>query len=153
MTAQTTTIGTRTALTVTGLSALANVTYVASNALDLHNITSGSKAPLDVIIEVELTPGTVSGNKLAKVFVITSMDGTNYSTGPTSSTTTTDEQNLERLGTVPLNTNTTLQRRAFSLLRDLGFIPYALKVVIFNDSGAAFSAGAVNYTIEVGDSA
>lgn len=151
MSAITNVIGSRTPLTVTGLSTLANVTYVASDALDLHAITSGSKAPLDVIFELEVTPGTVSGNKQAILFAIVSMDGTNYSTGPTSGTTTTDEPNLERLGSLPLATNATQQRRSFSLMRDLGFIPYSIKLVPFNDSGAAFSAAAVKYTIITGD--
>lgn len=152
MTAFTNVIGTRTAFTIT-LNSLANVTYVAATAINLNNITSGGKAPLDVVLELEITPGTVAGNKAAKLFAQVSMDGTNFSTGPTSGTTVTDEPDLYFIGALPLLTNSTLQRKGFSLLQTLGFIPWSLKPIVFNDSGAAFAASgnALNYTISTGD--
>lgn len=153
MSTQSSVIGSRTGFTIT-LTSLASATYVASSAVDLHAIIGSATAPVDVAIEVEITPGTVSGNKQAKVFVQVSLDGTNYSTGPTSGTTTTDEPNLVRLGSLPLLTNSTLQRGSFSLVAAVGFIPYAIKLVVLNDSGAAFAGSgcAANYATIVGDS-
>jgi len=155
MSAINTVIGARTAFTIT-LNLLSNGTYVAANALDLHAFfTSPNRAPLDVIIELEVTPGTVSGNKQALAFAQISMDGTNYSTGPTSGTTRTDELNLYSLGeALPLNSSSTLQRKAWSLRRsNIGFVPWAIKPVIFNDSGAPFGSSgcALYYTVISGD--
>ena|SRR5690348_13458799 len=152
-TAFNTVIGTRTAFTIT-LNSLANLTYVAGTAVDFHAFfVSPNRSPLDVILELELTPGTVSGNKRAVLFAQISMDGTNYSTGPTSGTTTTDEPNLYRIGRLPLATNATLQRKAFSIVEAIGFVPWGIKPVVFNDSGAALagSGNAVNYTVISGD--
>ena len=141
-------LGSRTAYTVT-LTSLANSTYVASSAVD-----TSATDPLDVIVEVEVTPGTVSGNKQAKVFAQVSMNGSDYSTGPTSGTTTTDEPNLYYLGVLPLGSNSTLQRKAFSMMAAIGFVPYSHKLVVQNDSGASFagSACAAYYTMVTGSS-
>jgi len=142
-------VGSRTGYTIT-LTSLASATYVASSAVDLS-----ATDPIDIIVEVEVTPGTVSGNKRAVVFVQESLDGSNYSTGPTSGTTTTDEPNLYMLGVLPLNTNSTLQRKAFSIRSALGFVPPYHKLVVLNDSGAAFSASncAANYATVLGNGA
>lgn len=152
MSTQTNVIGTRTAFTFSGssLTSLADATYVAGTAVDFHAIIN-SHAPLDIILTFEATPGTVGSNKQAVLFIQTSMDGTNYSTGPTSGTTVTDQPNLEPVIVLPLLTNSTQQRRERSVLAALGFIPYSLKPVVFNNAGVAFSAGAVYYTIISGD--
>ena len=93
------------------------------------------------MIEVTATPGTVSGNKQLVVFAKASLDGTNYSTGPESGTTTTDEPDLYYVGTVPLNTSSAVQTKTFSLAASLGgLLPYASKIIIKNDSGAALAA-------------
>lgn len=139
-------LGTRTALTIT-LNSLANVTYVAATAVDL-----GATTPLDCIIEVEVTPGTVAGNKQAIVFIQESLDGTNYSTGPASGTTVTDQPDLYQIGTLALGTNAGLQRKAFSIASALGWLPRYFKVIVFNDSGAAFAGSgcAANYATVLG---
>ena len=135
------TLGTRTAFTIT-LNSLADQTYVAATAVDF-----GASTPEDVVIELELTPGTVAGNKQALLFAQISLDGTNYSTGPTSGTSATDEGDLYFIGVLPLATNATLQRKAFSVFAALGFVPRYIKPVVRNDSGAALasSGNAMNY--------
>ena len=90
-------------LTVT-LNSLASATYVAATAVDISSVDA-----TDLMIQVEITPGTVSSDKAVYVYLKCSWDGTNYSSGPTSGTTTTDEPNLYLLGAVPCNTNSTLQ--------------------------------------------
>lgn len=125
------------------LGTLASATYIASSAYN-----ASTNDPWDVVIEVYATPGTVSGNKQLVVFIQASLDGTNFQTGPTSGTTTTDEPNLTLLGTVPLNTNSTLQRNLFSVQSALGYIPAQFKIVVKNDSGAALASGYV-YTAEI----
>lgn len=140
-----------TSITIT-LTSLASATYVASSAVDLTAID-----PLDVVIELIITPGVVTGNKQAKVFVVVSLDGTNYTSGPNSGTSIVDEQNLYFLGVLPLNTASTIQRGVFSFMAAprLGFVPPHFKLVVFNDSGVAFAASAcsANYSTIVGNSA
>lgn len=145
-TSQSLPLATLVSFTIT-LNSLANVTYVASSAVDLTALD-----PLDLIVQVEVTPGTVSGNKQAKIFLVFSVDGSNYTTGPTSGTTVTDEPNLYQIGTLPLGTNAGLQRGAWSVVDRLGFVPPFVKLVVFNDSGAAFAGSgcAAAYSTELG---
>lgn len=142
--------GARTALTTTALNSLASATYVAAGAIDLS-----TPDPLDVVVEVEATPGTVSGNKQLVVFAKASFDGTDFSTGPESGSTATDEPDLYLLGVLPLNTNSTLQRKSFSVFGALGFIPAHLKIVVKNESGAALAASGhkVSYALLTGNAA
>ena len=136
------TVGTRTSVTVTGLSTLANITYVAGSA-----VTHNTNKPVDVIYEVNVaTTNAVAGNKQVKVFVQISLDGTNFTSGPTSGTTTTDELDLYPLGIVPMLTSTNTHTRSFSLGQSLGFIPYASKIVLFADCNVALTSGSVNYS-------
>lgn len=132
-------------LTITGLGSLATGAYAASGAVDLSAVD-----PLDVLVDITVTPGTVSGNKQLLVFVKASLDGTNYSSGPESGSTATDEPNLYLLGALPLNSNTTAQRGVFSVAAALGYVPPYLKVVVKNDSGAALSAGSCQYATQAG---
>ena len=137
-------VGTRTALTVTGLSTLASGTYVTS-----ATYTANTNQPLDVIVEVEVaTTNTPAGNKRLSVFVKESLDGTNFRSGPESGTTTTDEQNLRFLGSIPMNSVATTQRGTFSIAEPLGYCPHSFKVVLKNDLGVALTSGAA-YTSEI----
>lgn len=144
--------GSRTSITATNLNSLANVTYATCSAVNID-----SSDALDVLVEVAVTPGTVSGNKQAKVFCIVTIDGSdaNWTTGPVSGTTTTDEANLYFIGLLPLGTNATLQRRIWSLLDKLGFVPTRFQIVVFNDSGAAFasSGNSAAYSVVTGNAA
>lgn len=142
--------GSRTTLTTSALNSLAASTYVSAGTIDVTAID-----PIDTVVEVEATPGTVSGNKQLLVFAQVSFDNTNFSTGPVSGTTATDEPNLRFLGSLPLNTNNTLQRGAFSVMSALGYVPPYFKVIVKNDSGAALAASghAVYHTSYTGNSA
>jgi len=131
-------LGTRTALTITALDSLASATYVSAGTI---TIAATSKTPLDMLIEVAVTPGTVASNKQVLVFVQESLDGTNFTTGPTSGTTTTDEPNLVFLGAVPCNSNATLQRAVFSLAGACGgVLPFAAKIIVKNETGVALAS-------------
>jgi hypothetical protein len=137
-------VGSRTSLTTSALNSLASATFVSAGT-----ITHNTNQPLDVLVEVTATPGTVSGNKQLVVFAKISLDGTNFTSGPESGTTTTDEPDLFFVGTVPLNTNSTAQTKTFSLAAALGgVLPYASKIIVKNDSGAALNAsgGSVYYS-------
>lgn len=140
-------VGTRTALTTTALNSLASATYVSAGTLDLS-----SASPTDLVVEVAVTPGTVSSKRQVAVFARVSLDGTNWTTGPVSGTTATDEPNLKRLGLVPCLTNSTLQRNSFSLKQALGFIPRNVEIVIKNETGAALagSGHSVHYSTIIG---
>jgi hypothetical protein len=132
-------IGTRTNLG--SLGTLANGTYINAGTI---NVSTNDL--LECMIEVSATPGTVSGNKQLVVFAQPSLDGSNYQTGPVSGTTTTDEPNLKFVGTVPLGTNSTLQRGVFPLSAIFGgSLPYDCKIIVKNDSGAALASGSVEY--------
>ena len=137
-------VGTRTALTTTALNSLASATFVSAGT-----ITHNTNQPIDVMIEVTATPGTVSGNKQLLVYAKASLDGTNQTTGPETGTTVTDEPNLYFVGALPLNTSSTTQTRVFALAAAYGgVLPYASEIVLRNDSGAALNAsgGSVYYS-------
>lgn len=121
-------------------------TLAAGTYLAVGTITHNTNKPLEVELEVSATPGTVSGNKQLVVFAKQSLDGTNFSSGPESGTTSTDESNLTFLGVLPLNTNATLQRGIFRLAAAFGgTLPYATKIIVKNDSGAALASGSVEF--------
>ena len=132
-------VGTRTNLG--SLGTLANGTYVNAGTITFDTNKNG-----EVLLEVSATPGTVSGNKQLVVFAQKSLDGTNFETGPTSGTTTTYEPDLTFIGVVPLLTNSTLQRKTFSLAQAFGTLPFAAKIICKNDSGAALASGSVEYS-------
>lgn len=130
------------------LNSLANATYVVVGTIT-H--ASSSKVPLACIVELAVTPGTVSSNKQAVLFAQASLDGSVFSTGPSTGTTTTDEGDLIWIGTLPLGTNSTLQRKMFDIASAMpgGVLPYATKLIVKNESGAAFaSSGNDVYTME-----
>lgn len=133
-------VGTRTSVTATGLATLASATYVAS--ADIDNTVNG---PLDLLVEVAITPGTVSGNKQALIFAKGSLDGSNWQSGPESGTTSTNEPDLTYLGCIPLGANATSQMKILPVAGAFGgILPPHVKIVVKNDSGAAFTAGTIN---------
>lgn len=142
----TSTVAARSTLTTSALNSLASATYVSAGTIDV----SGNK-PLDVLLQVDVTPGTVSSNKQVVVFAQRSLNNTNFETGPVSGTTTTDEPNLTAIGVVPCNTNSTAQTRIFSVAAAFGgVIPYYFKIIIKNETGAALaSSGHAVYYSEV----
>lgn len=119
------------------LNSLASATYVV-----LGTITHTTNDPLDCKVELKVTPGTVSSNKRVLLFCQASLDGTNFETGPTSGTTTTDEPNLRYIGTVPCNSNSTAQTGIFdmSAAYPSGALPYASKLIAKNETGAALAS-------------
>jgi len=145
-------VGSRTTLTTSALNSLANSTYVSAGTITL---IASTLVPLTSKIEVEVTPGTVTaGNGGVVVFARISMDGTNFTTGPVSGTSATDEPNLIYVGTVPCNTNATLQRGNFDLASACGgTLPYAAQIIVRNTTGASLAASghAVYYTNVDGD--
>lgn len=143
-------VGAKTTLTTSALNSLASATYVSAGAIDLT-----TPDPLDLLIEVSATPGTVSGNKQVVVFAKVSLDGTNYTSGPESGSSATDEPNLKFLGVVPCNTSSAQQTNTISVMSALGYVPPYMKVIVKNDTGAALAASghAVYYSTVVGNSA
>lgn len=130
------TVGAKTARTVSGLATLANLAYATS-----ANVDNTSAQPSDQLVELTVTPGTVSGNKQALVFALASLDGTNFQTGANA----TDEQGMTFLGALPLNSNTTAQTKSFSVAVAFGgVLPPYLRFVVKNESGAAFSSAALS---------
>lgn len=150
MTTQSLPAAAKTAITIS-LDSLASATYVAATAVDVSSID-----PLDILIEVAVVQtGTASsGNKRTQVFIQASLDGTNYSTGPTSGMTTTDEPDLYKIGDVPCNVASTAHRKTFSVLAAIGFVPSYFKLVCHNDLGTALSTGCTaHYSTVTGNSA
>lgn len=121
----------------TAMNSLASATYVV-----IGTITHTTNDPLDAKLEIKVTPGTVSSNKQVVVFAQASLDGTNFETGPTSGTTTTDEANLRPIGVIPCNSNSTAQTRIFDLSAAYpsGALPYASKIIVKNETGAALAS-------------
>jgi hypothetical protein len=131
-------VQTASSLTVTGLSTLASATYCVSNT-----ITHSTNDPMDVLVDISVaTTNAVAGNKQLLVFAKASIDGTNFTSGPESGTTATDEPDLYFVGAIPLNTSTTTHRRIFSLAAAYGgVLPIASKLVLRNDLGVALTSG------------
>lgn len=128
-------VGARTALTTTALNSLGSATFVNAGTINVS-----ASDPHDVLVEVFGTPGTVSGSKQLLVFLKISLDGTNYSSGPESGTTATDQLNLILLGSIPMLSNATQQSQIFSIRSVLGFLPPHSKVIVKNETGAALAA-------------
>lgn len=127
------TVGARTALTFTGLPTLANGAYATSSAKD-----NTANQPLDLLVELSITPGTVAGNKQALLFCLGSLDNSNYQTGANS----TDAGDMTFIGALPLASSSTKQTKLFSVaLQYGGALPPFQQFVVMNDSGAAFTAG------------
>lgn len=138
-------VGPRTALAFTGLSTLAAATYVQNTTA--YDCTVNK--PLDVIVEVDAaTTNAPAGGKQLVVFIRESLDGVVFASGPTSGTSTVDELNLRRIGSLPMNSQSTSQMRTFSVAQALGYCPAKFYVVIKNDLGVALTAGTV-FTSEI----
>lgn len=129
-------VGIRTAVTASGLATLASAGYATS-----ATINNTTNQPLDLLVEVAITSGTVAGNNQAVVFAQSSLDGTNWQTGASSAA---DEGNSTFLGTVPLPASATLQRNTFPVAAVYGgALPPYVRFVVKNDSGATFTAGTI----------
>lgn len=123
-----------TALTIT-LNSLANGNYATSNAFQISTDNA-----LDVLLELGVTVGTVSGNKQVVVFILGSRDGTNYDTPNSGASDTTHDTMMQVLGVMPCPNNSELVRRQFSVAAAFGGTPPPyFKIVVKNDTGAAFS--------------
>lgn len=129
-------VGSKTARTVTGLATLGNGSYATSEII--NNTTS--QAP-DQFVEISITPGTVSGNKLAVLFGLASIDGTVFQTGANS----TDEGVMALIGVLPLASNAVAQTKQFSVAAAFGGVmpPYC-RFVVKNDSGATFGSATLS---------
>lgn len=122
-------------VTTIALNSLASATYVVAGTIDVSAID-----PIDVLLEVAITPGTPTNNKQAVIFAQLSLDNTNFTTGPSSGSTSTDEPNLKLIGVLPLASTSVQQRGIFSVVEALGFIPPYIKIIIKNDTSATLAA-------------
>jgi len=133
-------VGTRTALTFTALPTLASGTFGMSS---MKNNTTNQ--PVDIFVELGITPGTVSGNKQAVLYCISSLDGSYFQTGVNA----TDAADMTLIGTLPLASANTIQVKIFSVAQAYGgVLPPYMYFVVLNDSGAAFTTGNM-YTSEI----
>ena len=114
--------------------------------LNVGTITFATNDNLACLLEISATPGTVSGLKQLAVFAQTSLDGTNFETGPVDNTITTNEPVLTPIGVLPLPSNSTLQRKVFNLAGAFGGnLPHSAKIIVKNESGAPLASGSVEY--------
>lgn len=113
---------------------LAAGTYVAGSVIDLS-----IDIPLFITFEIEANAnGTPSGNKQLVLFLQWSLDNTNFQTGPTSGTTTTEEADLDWGGALPMN-DTNDHRKFFVVYPKGRYVRPILK----NDLGVALTSGNV----------
>lgn len=136
-----TTLGSASALTVTGLSTLASANYATSDAID-----TSVRTVADIEVEALITVGTVSGNKQIVVFAIGSDDGSEYESQNSSATDATHDANMRWVCIIPAPANSEQLKRKFLLAAAFGYVLPAnsVKLVFKNDTGAAFSAATVN---------
>lgn len=125
--------GSRTS-SILSLGTLASATYITSSSIDL-----GADTPVMVTLQVEANAnGTPSGNKQLLVFVKWSLDNSNWTSGPESGTTATEEADLHQVGAVPMN-DTNDHRKEIVLYPKARY----MKVVVKNDLGVALTSGDV----------
>ena len=128
-------VGAKTALTFSSLPTLASATFGTSSAKD-----NTANAPVDLLVEMSITPGAVAGNKQAMLYALASLDGTAYQTGANA----TDNTVMTLIGVLLLPSAATAQTKHFSVAMAYGgVLPPYLKFVVLNDSGAAFTAGTI----------
>jgi hypothetical protein len=143
-------VGTRTETIANAtLASLGADTYAVGGAVDCQ-----ADDPIDVLIDILITAGsTTSGDKCVLVFAKVSSDGTNYTSGPESGSTPTDEPNLYLIGVLPTATASGAYRGVFSMFQALGFIPTDFKIVVRNRTGATLAASShsVGYAFVAGD--
>lgn len=122
-------------LTVTGLSSLTSGSSATSNVYD----ATGNK-PVDVLLELAVTVGTTSNNTRALLYLITSTDGTNFSDSA-------NDTNMIFLGMLLTpTTGGSYRSREFSVAAACGgSVPNHFKVVVKNDGGGTYTAGAITY--------
>ena len=114
------------------LGTLAAATYVTSTAIDL-----GATIPLYFTLQAECNAnGTTSGNKQLVIFLKWSLDGTNYTSGPESGTTATEEADLHWAGSLPC-ADTNDHRKEFIVYPKGRYF----KIVAKNDMGVALTSG------------
>jgi hypothetical protein len=124
------------ATTATSLSTLGINTYLVST-----NIGHVTNDPLDVLIDVQIntTNAITTGNKQLVIFAQASLDGTNFTSGPTTGNTATDEADLYFVGVLPVNQAGT-HRKIFSLAAAYGgTLPHTSRLVFKNDIGVAIT--------------
>lgn len=137
-------LGARTAVNTPGFPTLAAGYFASTDAYACN-----STQPLDVIVEVSAaTTNAPAGNKAVVVYIVESLDGSSYRSGPTSGNVTTDEADLKVMGMLPMNTSTTQHRATFSVAQALGYVPFSFKIVVKNDLGVALTSGTI-YAAEV----
>jgi hypothetical protein len=128
-------VGARTAIASANLPTLASAAYATSSTKD----NTGNQ-PIDLLVELSITPGTVSGNKQAILFALASLNGSTFQTGAN----VTDAGDMTPIGVLPLASNNVTQTKLFSVAGQYGGnLPPYLNFVVLNDSGAAFSAGTI----------
>lgn len=127
-------------LSAGSLSTLASGAFTSSTHM---NHTTNN--PLDVLVRVSVaTTNAVGSNKLLIVYAQGSLDNTNFTSGPTSGTTTTDEPDLQFVGVVPMNSSSTTHTRFFSLAAAFGgVLPRFSRLVFKNEAGAALTSATV----------
>jgi hypothetical protein len=124
-------VGTRTSLTISGFNGLGNGLYATSDAFN-----ATTEDPLDVLVEVNVLPGTTTVNQQVVVFAVASLNGTDYQTGPVAA----DEAVLNYVGSVPVVTDSQPQRKMFSVAAAFGgVLPPYFKIICKNDTGATLA--------------
>lgn len=124
-----------TALIVTGLSSLANGADAVSNVVD-----NSSGNFLDGVFEVQVTSGGsgVSATGYVDIFLQPSLDNSNFP----------DTLNDLYVDTVQVQANSTTYKKLLSISKALqGWAAPYFKLRFHNASGAALTAGAVNYNL------
>lgn len=136
MGAITQTVGTRTAVTVTGLSSLASGAYCVSAA-----IVANTNKPPEMAVEIRATTlDDPSANRRLLLFLSESLDGSNFRAGPTGGTSATEEAKLLPLGILEMGTDGN-SRATFPVARALGYMPHSYKVIVKNEAGSALVVG------------
>lgn len=133
-------LGARTAVAAPGLATLAAGAYTASADI-VHNTAGEPECMIEVAAATNSAP---AGNKQLLVFARASLDGTTFTSGPSTGTDATDEADLYFVGVVPMASAVGTHRKIFSLADAFGGrLPHTTALVIKNDLGVALASGTV----------
>lgn len=125
--------GTATSLTVTGLSTLANGSSATSDT-----VSNTTNLFLDVLIEVLVTTAAgATATGVVEIYAKGSIDGTDFD----------DDSNDKWIGTISLPSAGAGSRKRVVTLASAfgGSVPASWQIRIKNSSGAALTAGSVQY--------
>lgn len=138
-------VGTRQILTTSPFGLMGSGVYKAlTNVYEPH-----INHPLDAILEVTVDASSMSapaGDKQIIVYAKASFDGSIWQSGPESGTDDTEAEQLTRLGSLLVPTQT-VHTAQFPIGQIFGWLPPYIKIILKNSCGVSVPSGTVSISV------